>query len=147
SDGARVAGQAVKLDSKAKLDGDLLAAGMSLECSQNSTIIGDALFAGYQGLFAGEIRTDLRGAMSNCRLAGTIGGDVNLKVGDKNSPPATTFGQQPPGISLPSVPGGLTVAESATLDGDLLYHSADEASIDPQAKVGGDITHLLPEPK
>src|SRR5207244_3165647 len=64
-----------------------------------------------------------------------------------NSPPATTFGQQPPGVSLPSVPGGLTVAESAAVEGDLTYRSSDEANIDSQAKVSGDVKHLLPEPK
>jgi cytoskeletal protein CcmA (bactofilin family) len=146
SDGARVAGQAIKLDSKANLDGDLLAAGMSLECSKESSIVGDALFAGYQGLFAGQIGADLRGAMSNCRLAGTVGGDVDLKVGEKNSPPATTFGQQPPGVSLPSVTGGLAIADSAELEGDLTYRAPDEASIDSQAKVSGEVKHVLPEP-
>jgi len=146
SDGARVAGQALKLDSKANLDGDLLAAGMSLECSKESSIVGDALFAGYQGLFAGQIGSDLRGAMSNCRLAGTVGGDVDLKVGEKNSPPATTFGQQPPGVSLPNVAGGLAIVESAELEGDLTYRAPNEASIDSKAKVGGEVKHLLPEP-
>ena len=42
AEGARIAGQVLKLGPKAKLEGDLLAAGFSLECEQGSSVGGDA---------------------------------------------------------------------------------------------------------
>jgi cytoskeletal protein CcmA (bactofilin family) len=147
SEGARIAGQVLRLGPKAKLDGDILAAGLSLECAKDSSISGDALYAGYQALFGGHIGADLRGGMSNCRLEGTIGGDVKVEAGgEKNAPPATSFGPPPP-VAMPNVPGGLTLADSAVVEGDLTYQSPQEAKIDPQAKVNGEIEHVAPQPK
>jgi cytoskeletal protein CcmA (bactofilin family) len=147
SGGARIVGQVLKLGSKAKLDGDLLAAGLSLECEKESSIDGDALFAGYQALFAGQISDDLRGGMANCRLDGSIGGDVKVEVGgDKQAIPTSAFGPPPP-VPMPTVPGGLTIGESARIEGDVTYESSLEATIDEQAKVNGEVEHVRPAPQ
>jgi hypothetical protein len=136
---ARIAGQVLQVGSKAKLTGDLIAAGMSLECEKESEVTGDAIFAGYQALFAGKVGSDVRGAMDRCRVEGAIGGDVKLEVGgDKHGPSATTFGPAPP-VPMPNLPGGLTVAASASIDGDLNYQSSQDAEIDPAARVAGEV--------
>jgi cytoskeletal protein CcmA (bactofilin family) len=145
--GARIAGKVLKLSQKAKLDGDLLAAGLSLECEKESAVAGDALFAGYQALFAGLISDDLRGGMANCRLEGSIGGNVNVEVGnEKDAMPASTFG--PPGaVPMPSVPGGLTIGEAAQIEGDVKYESSLEARVDEGATLNGEIEQVKPQPK
>src|SRR5262245_993145 len=145
--GARIAGKVLKLGPKAKLDGDLLAAGLSLECEKESVVSGDALFAGYQAKLAGQISDDLRGGMANCRLEGMIGGDVNVEVGgNKDAPPASTFGP-PSAVAMPNVPGGLTIGDTAQIDGDLKYQSSLEAKIDPGARISGEVEQRKPEPK
>jgi cytoskeletal protein CcmA (bactofilin family) len=147
SAGARIAGQVLKLGSKAKLDGDLLAAGLSLECEKESSVEGDALFAGYQALFSGKISDDLRGGMANCRLDGSIGGDVKVEVGnDKDTPPVSAFGPAPP-VAMPTVQGGLTIGESAVIEGDVTYESSLEATIDEKAMVNGEVEQVRPAPQ
>jgi len=139
--GARIAGQVLKIGSAAKLTGDLLAAGLSLDCEKGSDVAGDMLYAGYQALLAGTIGSDLKASMSNCRLEGKVGGDVNLKInGDPKSPSATSFTYgSPPPVDMPEVPGGLTVTESAGVTGDLDYQSGNKAEIDPNAEIAGDV--------
>ncbi len=145
--GARIAGQVLKLESTAKLDGDLLAAGFSLECEKDSAVSGDALFAGYQALLAGTISDDLRAAMANCRLEGMFGGDVKIAAGgDDNGPPPSAFGPPPP-VAFPAVPGGLTIADTVTIEGDVRYESPREAKIDAGATLNGEVTHVKPQPK
>jgi cytoskeletal protein CcmA (bactofilin family) len=144
SDGARIAGQVLKLAPKAKLDGDIVAAGYSLELEKESTVSGDAIYAGFQALFSGRIDHDLRAALANCRLAGSIGGDVDLDVGGNvNAPPQPVFGPPPP-VGMPSVPGGLTIADSAVVEGDLTYQAQQEAKTDPAAKISGEVKHRKP---
>ncbi len=135
---ARLGGQVIKLGPKAKLDGDLLAGGQSLECEKESSIGGDLVFAGQQALLAGSVSDDVRGAAMNCRLAGDIGGDVQLEIsGDKNTP-VMSYGPPPP-VPMPTVPGGLTVSDSANIEGDLTYNAKQEANIDPSATVNGEV--------
>jgi cytoskeletal protein CcmA (bactofilin family) len=144
ADDARIAGQVLKLGPKAQIEGDVLAAGFSLETEPQSKIAGDALFAGAQALLAGQIDKDLKAGLGNLRLAGTIGGDADLEVGGQpGSDPIPNFGPTP--IPLPTVPSGLTVADSATVTGKLNYLSPHEAQIDEGAKIGG-INHTLPAP-
>jgi hypothetical protein len=66
---------------------------------------------------------------------------VNLKVGgNRKSASATsfTYGSAPP-VNMPEVPGGLTVAESAEIKGDLDYQSEAKGEIDPNADIAGDV--------
>jgi cytoskeletal protein CcmA (bactofilin family) len=147
AEGARIAGQVLKLGPQAKLDGDLLAAGLSLECVNDSQVLGDVLFAGYQALFAGRISDDIRGGMANCRLEGAVGGDINVEVGsNQDSPHPSSFGPAPP-VAMPRVPGGLTIADSAEVEGDVTYSAPQVAKIDPQAKITGEVDHRRPQPK
>jgi cytoskeletal protein CcmA (bactofilin family) len=142
---ARLGGQVIKLGPKAKLEGDLLAGGQSLECEKDSSVGGDLVFAGQQALLAGSVSNEIRGMAMNCRLEGSVGGDVNLQVsGDKNTP-VMNYGPPPP-VSMPAVPGGLTVADSAKIEGDLTYNAKQEADIEPQATVNGEVKFLRHAP-
>lgn len=144
AEGARIAGQVLKLGSKAKLERDLVAAGFSLECEQGSSIGRDVLYGGYQALFAGAIEGDLLGRMANCQLAGTIGGNVDLEVGsDQDEIPPNAFGPPPP-VAMPTVPAGLSIIDTAEVQGTLTYVSPQEASIDPQANLVGKVEHRQP---
>jgi cytoskeletal protein CcmA (bactofilin family) len=147
AEGARIAGQVLKLGEKAKLDGDLLGAGLSLECTKDSEIDGDAVFAGYQALFGGRIANDVKGALASCQFAGTVAGDVKLEVGnDKKAPPASTFGPPPP-VAMPNVPGGLSLSETAVIEGDLTYTAPQEAERHANAKVEGEVKYDKPKPQ
>jgi cytoskeletal protein CcmA (bactofilin family) len=145
ADDARVAGQVLKLAPTAKLDGDLVAAGLSLECEPGSSIGGDVLYGGYQALFAGQIDDDVQAGMGRCRLAGRIGGDVNLDIGGGADTPPEAFGSPPP-VAMPQVSSGLAIVESAQLEGKLTYLSPTEAQIDPGAQISGDVEHKVPAP-
>jgi cytoskeletal protein CcmA (bactofilin family) len=146
ADDARIAGQILKLGSKAKLAGSVLAAGYSLESEKDCTIARDALFAGFQALLAGQIDQDLRGGLLNCRLEGKVGGDVDLDVGgDKNSAAPPMFGPPPP-VPLPTVPGGLTIGDTAEVTGKLRYLSSHEAQVAEGAKLTGGVEHKKPAP-
>jgi cytoskeletal protein CcmA (bactofilin family) len=141
AEGARIAGQVLKLTSKAKLDRDLVAAGFSLECEPGSSIGGDVLYGGFQTLLAGDIEDDLRGGMANCKLSGTIGGDIDVEVGGEGADmPPTAFGPPPP-VAFPSVPSGLTISDTAKLRGKLTYQGPQEAKIDPKAEVAGPVDY------
>src|SRR5262245_21843 len=136
---ARLGGQVIKLGPKAKLNGDLLAGSQSLECEKESSIGGDLVFGGQQALLAGSVSDDVRGAAMNCRLEGTVGGDVHLEISGNKNAQVMNYGPAPP-VAMPSVPGGLTVADSAKIEGDLTYEASQEATIDPQATVNGEVT-------
>ena len=145
ADDARIAGQVLKLTPTAKLDGDLVAAGLSLECEPGSTIGGDVLYGGYQALLAGVIDEDVHAGMGRCRLAGQIGGEVSLDIGGGAETPPEAFGMPPP-VPMPKVPVGLSIADSAKLEGNVTYLSPNEAQIDPGALISGEVKHNKPAP-
>jgi hypothetical protein len=132
-DDARVAGQVLKFASTAQVPGELIAAGLSLEMEKGSTVGGDLAYAGYQADLSGDVTGNVRGGMARARLAGTIGGDVNIEVGGgDDDPPPQTFGPPPP-LAMPDVPGGLTIASTAKLEGDLHYSGHREANVEDGA--------------
>ncbi len=143
-DDVRIAGQALRIDEEAVIGDDVLAAGLSFEADDASSVGGDWIFAGYQALLAGDIDGLINGSMANCEINGHVGGDVKLSVdGDGNGVHAYTGGSPPP-ISMPSLSEGLTIGDSAQIDGGLKYESKHEAKIDGAAKITGDIEHTLP---
>jgi hypothetical protein len=138
-DDARIAGQVVKFAAASKVAGDLLAAGMSLELEEGATVGGDVIVYAYQTDLSGDISGNVQGGMANARLAGAIGGDVNLDIGgDASSPPPETFGP-PPLLAMPRVPAGLTVASTAKIDGKLSYTGTMEAEIEEGATTGDEV--------
>jgi cytoskeletal protein CcmA (bactofilin family) len=130
---ARIAGQVLKLAASSRLEGDLMAAGFSLECEPESQITGDVYYGGFQALLAGNIDRNLHGGLMNCRLAGKVGGDVELSVdGEPGQGPPPMYGPPLP-VAVPQVPGGLSVAAPANVAGKFTYVSSHDADLDPQA--------------
>ena len=143
-DDVRMAGQVLKIDQDAAITDDVIAAGFSLEIAKASSVGGDLVYGGYQALLAGGVSGKVKGAMANCEVSGNIGSDVDLKVdGDQTGPQAYTIGSPPP-ISFPNVPPGLTVRDTAKIDGSLKYESRDEADISVGAQITGGIKHERP---
>jgi cytoskeletal protein CcmA (bactofilin family) len=137
-DDARIAGYALTIQGDV-LD-DVVAAGFSLEGEEESSIAGDAYYAGYQALLAGEVGGDVNFAGGAVRIAGVVEGDASVDVGgtDPGStmPPFYNFIPNVP--TVPSVPGGLTMGEGARIGGDLTYTANARADL-PEEAVAGEV--------
>ncbi|MFC4902242.1 polymer-forming cytoskeletal protein [Kocuria oceani] len=138
-DDARVAGQALYFGDGARVAGDLVAAGFSLQTRPGTEVGGDVLLGAYQALLAGSIDGSVTAGAAGLALAGAIGGSVQADVGSPDDveaawAPATQ-------VPVPPVEGGLTLTDEARVAGDLSYRSAAEASIAPGAEVTGEISY------
>lgn len=138
-DDARVAGQALQLGENGDIAGDLLAAGYSLENRAGSSVGGDVLFGGYQALVDGEVGRDIRGGMGAFELGGEVGRNVDVEAGDGGEEPSGAGFAPGPEVPIPPVEPGLTLTDSARVDGDLSYESATRADIAPGAQVDGGV--------
>ena len=135
-DDARIAGYGLLVGGE--VTDDLIAAGFSLENGSGSSAGGDLLFVGYQALLAGDVAGDADLAGGAVKIAGSIGGDVSVDVGEAEPgagmPPGFPFA---PGLpTVPSVPPSLTVDEGASIGGDLNYTANAEAAIPPSVIAG-----------
>jgi cytoskeletal protein CcmA (bactofilin family) len=137
NDDVRIAGQVLVLGEAARIKDDLIAAGYSLENKKGSTIGGNLSYFGAQGLFAGTVQQNLRGATAATQIAGKVNGNVNMIVGNHqlSHPPLI-----PNAPTIPQIPSGLTLTESAQIDGKLTYRSAADAKIDRGATIAGRVT-------
>lgn len=137
-DDARLAGQAVVLRQDARIADDLVAGAFSVEARPGSVVGGDVLLGAYQGRLAGDVGGDVGAGAEGLALAGRIGGDVEASVSDagQDGAPAATW--LPGGdVPLPAVPSGLTLEDTARLEGDLSYRAGAEASVASGAEVAG----------
>jgi hypothetical protein len=137
-DDIRMAGQALILGKSARIGDGVVAAGYSLEGQSGSTIGGNLDFFGGQGLFAGSVQKNLRGAAAAMQLAGQVEGDLKVIVGD-HQPSRWAMGSDAP--SIPDVPAGLTLTDTAQVGGEVSYRSPMTATIAPGAKLAGRVTH------
>ncbi len=137
NDDVRIAGQVLVVGETARIKDDLMAAGYSLEHQKGSTIGGNLSYFGGQGLFAGTVQQDLRGATAATQIAGKVNGNVDMIVGSHKlaHPPLI-----PDTTTIPQIPSGLTLTETAQIDGELTYRSEAAAKIDPGATIAGRIT-------
>ena len=114
-DDVRVAGGELTIN--AKIGDDLYAAGGAIRVESGSAIDGKARLAGGDVNMAGTVKEGLFIAAGKIRLSGTIDGDVEL-LGNE-----------------------IQILEGTIIKGDLLYKSPGEASINPDAKITGKVTH------
>jgi cytoskeletal protein CcmA (bactofilin family) len=114
-DDVRITGGDLNID--AIVGDDLAASGGSITVSPNTTVRGEAWLAGGDVIMAGTINKDLKIMAGNIRLSGTVLGDVELEGGE------------------------IQVLEGARIDGNLLYKSSEEASIDPGVSITGTVTY------
>lgn len=138
-DDARIAGQVLHMGPEARIGDDLVAAGYSLEAETGSSVGGAAIVFGAQALLAGDVEEGVHGALAALELAGSVGGDVQVEVGEAAEEAPPIFWPMP--RPVPPVRPGLTVADGARLDGALSYESPDPARVAPGAEVAGELHH------
>ncbi len=137
---ARIAAQAVAVGPGAMIARDLIVFGFSLETRPGSTIGRDVGIAGYQALLAGSVSRNVSGAVGGLELRGAVGGDVRVEVGDRDPEAVvrTVAAPPAPGVAIPPVPQGLTVAPIAAVGGTLTYTSREQYPVAGQ--VAGGVT-------
>jgi cytoskeletal protein CcmA (bactofilin family) len=141
-DDVRIAGQALLVGEDAQISDDVIAVGYSLESEPGSTVGGELLYGGYQALVAGNVGENIRGGMTAFELGGEVGGNVNVEVdGGGVQPAGGRFAPGPPAVPIPSVEPGLTLTDTAQVDGDLRYESSSRGDIASGAQIGGDVSY------
>ncbi len=145
-DDVRIAGTVLSLGQKAQINDHFMAAGYSFESAAGSTIGGALHWFGYQARLAGEIQGDVGGATGALEIAGHIGGDVEVEVGEADPqfealrPMFASF------LPTPMRAPGLTLADGAEIEGKLTYTSGSEAKIGAGAQVEKGIVYQTPTP-
>lgn len=146
NDDARIAGAGLQVGSEAVIADDLIAAGASLETREGSQVGGDLVSGSAQALLAGNVTGNVTAGAAGVELRGNYGGDVTAYVDvtsdSEEMPPLNMYMTDMP-ISIPSVPAGLTVSDTAKIEGDLEYTSTFDLNI-PSASVGGKIIRTEP---
>ncbi len=139
-DDLRFGGAVLIIESGASVGDDLNLGGYALEMQPGSRIGGDAFFGAYKALL-GDIAGDVAGGGNGVRVAGEIGGDAELGVGDSSAPdtdPAIyMWGTDLPDTS--DVPAGLTFSDGGSIAGDLTYQASRRSNI-PDDAVAGSVT-------
>ena len=118
-DDVRAAGGDVTID--AKVGDDALVAGGNIMLTSNSTVGGDAMFAGGVVNINGTVNGDLRAAGGNVTINGTIHGNVDLEADQ------------------------VVISSSARIDGNLNYRSPDKGRISKDAAIRGKTSYTLSE--
>ena len=140
------AGSVIFIGEKSTIGGDIIGAGYSVELRKGSTVGRDAVLAAGQILLAANVTRNVKGAAAALEIAGTVGGDVSLAVGDahqaQGGPPPTMF-MRPSIVPVPFVKGGLTVDPAASIEGNLEYTQYSDLSF-PAGVVHGQITRIVP---
>jgi cytoskeletal protein CcmA (bactofilin family) len=147
TDDVRIAGAGLLLGETANIGGDVISAGASLETKSGSSVGHDVVFAGGQSLLAGDVSDDVLAGTPALELRGAFGGDVQAWVDaneeTKSSPPMQMYMQEMP-IAIPSVQPGLTIAEDASIEGNLEYTSTIDLAI-PSGVVAGEVIRTTPQ--
>ena len=141
----RMAGQVLFVGEKARIGGDVLGAGYSLEIRQGSTIGRDAVFATGQTLLAANVARNVIGYTGGLEIKGDVGGNVKAGVGEAGQsqsgpPPSVFMGQST--VPIPIVRQGLTIDPEAKIGGNLEYTQNVDLSI-PAGVVAGKVTRTL----
>lgn len=138
-DDLRVLAQAAMLGPNARVGGDLAFGGASLESQAGSNISGDLLLGAYQAQLSGAIGRDLRGGLNRLALLGAVGGNVDVRLASADNTASALRFSPTPLVTIPAVPAGLTLADSARIGGTLSYTSNAAAGLNPRADIGGGV--------
>jgi cytoskeletal protein CcmA (bactofilin family) len=138
----RMAGGVLFVGDKAKVGGDIVGAGYSLEVRKGSTIGRDAVFATGQTVLAGDVARNVLAATGALQIDGNVGGNVNVQLGEasegRSGPPPSMFMRQST-VPVPMIKQGLTIDPAAKIKGNLDYTQNLELGI-PAGVVAGKIT-------
>lgn len=122
-----------KVDVKNDVTGDAYLVGGDVMVDSN--ILGDLLVAGGNVTVNGKVDRDLLIAGGSVTVNSEIGGNVRVLSGD-----FTLNGRIGKNLSIMS--GNIILSKSAVVTGNLTYLSAENASVDPEAKISGQIKKL-----
>jgi hypothetical protein len=130
-DTARVAAQVFLMDGGGRVGRDVIAAGYSAEIRPGSTVGRDFGIGASQAVIAGRIQRNVHAGVDAMEISGNVGGDVRATIPSRpSSVTSAAFNSAPPPVkTAPVVRPGLTVTESARIDGRLLYESPREYPI------------------
>jgi hypothetical protein len=81
---------------------------------------------------------DVQAASNALDLDGEVGGNVDAEVDGEDDGPSPSWFAPAPRVPIPPVEPGLTLTDSARVDGNLTYESSTEAQINPD-QVGGEV--------
>jgi cytoskeletal protein CcmA (bactofilin family) len=142
--GIRMAAGVLFMGEKAKISGDVVGAGYSLELRKGSTVGRDLVFATGQTLLAGNVDRNVLAATSALEIDGTVGGNVKAQIAEATQrqagPPPTMF-MRPSTVPVPIVTQGLSIDPSAKIKGDLEYTQNVNLPM-PAGVVAGKVTRL-----
>ncbi|HEX8992061.1 MAG TPA: polymer-forming cytoskeletal protein [Anaerolineales bacterium] len=141
----RMAGQVLFVGDKARIGGDILGAGYSLEIRQGSTIGRDAVFATGQTLLAANVGRNVIAYAGGLEIKGDVAGNVKAQIGEAGQsqsgpPPSVFMGQST--VPVPIVRQGLTIDPEAKISGNLEYTQNADLSI-PAGVVAGKVTRTV----
>ena len=142
----RAAGAVLFIGEKAKVGGDIVCGGYSVEVRKGSIISRDAVFGAGQVLLGGDVNRNVTAGTAALEISGTIGGNVKAEVGEANQgqagpPPGAFTGQST--VPVPLVTPGLTIDPSAKITGNLEYTQTRELAF-PGGVVAGKVTRTNP---
>ena len=136
-DDVRAVAAVIELGENARIGGDAILAGFSLNAFQGAQVAGDLAWGGGQALMAADVGDDLLAGTGSLQLNGSVGGDAQLSVGGADEPPPFFPSQFIPGMpAVPTVPSGLTFGSGAAVAGNLDYASTQPADIPPGVVAG-----------
>jgi hypothetical protein len=134
----------------AEVNNNLFFGGFHLETGTD-TIVGRNLYSGtYQTILNGSVNQNVRIGAGAVRLNGEVGGDAILNVGaagqtDIGMQYWYTYMQQ---VGIPEpIESGLQVADSAEIDGQLIYTSSSVAYGLEVSNVEGGVVYQTPQPE
>ncbi|MCB1245905.1 MAG: hypothetical protein KDB69_01405, partial [Acidimicrobiia bacterium] len=116
--GGSISGAAVNVTVEGDVESDVFVAGASIVVEEGGAVGRDAMTFGGVARIEGSVGRDVRGRTYRTVVTGSVGGDIDIAA------------------------QRVEVGPTAVVEGDILYRSATDASIDPAATVGGTITQL-----
>ncbi len=123
---------------------DVMLTGVGVNIEEHTPIGGDLYAGTYQIRCAGDVAGNVLIAANAVELAGTIGGNVKVNVGEPQRGPSPLLFLPEHGIPIPQVAPGLTITRNAVIRGDVQYLSVEEAAIEPGAHINGHVRHIIP---
>ncbi|MCS7261731.1 MAG: polymer-forming cytoskeletal protein [Anaerolineae bacterium] len=147
-DDVRAAAQAFVVEKGGLIGDDINVGAYGVALQAGSEVGGNMWAAASQVSSAGRLAGDLVGGAQSVHIAGSVGGDVELLVGDGEAEPdfplELVMPPLPEGFELPRIPNGLSVTPEARVAGRLSYASRFPVVV-PEGVVRGEVIHRPPE--
>jgi cytoskeletal protein CcmA (bactofilin family) len=142
-------GNSLDLGASADVESNLYAAGFSITLEAGSTVTRDIAVAGYQAILYGEIGRDVHADVGAFELAGKVGRNVTINVGQpaENQNESAYMNFMPFSHVTRIIPVGLHIYASAGIGGKLEYWSPAEQPSGIQATPEGGVVYHYRAPE